>query len=255
MTAKVLVLTGEGLNCERETGAVFSMAGFKSEILLVSRLIRNPQELHNSQVLVIPGGFSYGDSTGAGNALGCLIKYTLAEELQKFLKAGNVVIGICNGCQVLVSLRTIFPADVALAQNSSKNYECRWIYAHATRDSPWFERGEILRIPVAHGEGRFVGSERSLQEGAVLQYCNADGTPAAGNYPLNPNGSAFDVAAITNSEGNALGIMPHPERGALGSQHPDFANNIYNARLRGETANAGFIDNGDFFKHLYRRLA
>lgn len=233
MTAKALILAGYGINCEEETLHAFEYNGLKGEILHINDLIENPNELQSAEILAIPGGFSYGDDTGAGNAYAQKIKLALWEALQAFIARDTLTIGICNGCQILTNLGLIPPAGtpygerkIAVTYNENARYQCRWIDLKVNSTSPWFQNIDTMHIPVAHGEGRFMMEEdtlKTLQDHAQIAaiYTKKD-QPANGEFPYNPNGSIADIAAITDEAGKILAMMPHPERGMFTWQRDDY---------------------------------
>ena len=234
MTAKVIVLSGYGLNCEEETLFAFKHSGLDGDIVHINDLIESPALLDQYQILAIPGGFSYGDDTGSGNAFAQKMKLALWDDLRKFVERDTLTIGICNGCQILVNLGLV-PAlnaygerDVAVTYNASARYQCRWIDMKIENDTPWFKGIETLHIPVAHGEGRFMMEDETLESlkknGQIAaRYIKNDGSYADGEFPYNPNGSGFDIAAMTDTSGRVLAIMPHPERGMFAWQRDDYA--------------------------------
>ncbi len=237
MTAKTLVLTGYGLNSEEETLHGFKTAGLDGDFCHINDLIENPNILNDIQILAIPGGFSYGDDTGSGNAFAQKMKLALMDQIKEFVTRDTLTIGICNGCQVLVNLG-LAPAfggaygerTVTATYNMSDRYQCRWvnIKANAKNNSPWLTGASQLHIPVAHGEGRFMMSDKTLKtlqanNQIALSYVHADGSPANGEFPINPNGSVADIAGITDESGRVLALMPHPERGMFNWQRDDFA--------------------------------
>ena len=222
---KVLVLTGYGINCEEETAYVFERAGAKSEIVHVNDLIDGHRKLSDYQIMAIPGGFSYGDDTGAGNALANRIKNNLREDILNFARADKLMIGICNGCQMLANLG-VAPAledkygerQVALMNNKTARYECRWAYLKNTSEKCVWTRGiGVIHISVAHGEGNFYMEDEILAgikkgDQIAFKYVHENGAPANGEFPVNPNGAMEDIAAICDPSGRILAIMPHPER-------------------------------------------
>lgn len=234
MSAQVLVLAGYGLNCEEETLHAFERVGLSGKIMHINDLIEAPSTLEQYQILAIPGGFSYGDDTGAGNAYAQKLKLALKDSLLKFMQRDTLTIGICNGCQILSNLGLV-PAfngaygdrKVAVTYNSSARYQCRWIDLKVQSNSPWLTGIETLHIPVAHGEGRFMmeGDTLALLEknGQIAaKYVKPDGSAANEEFPFNPNGSGHDIAAITDQSGKVLAIMPHPERGMFTWQRDDY---------------------------------
>ena len=223
---QVLLLTGYGINCEEETAYAFQACGAKTKIMHVNDLIASPETLGDYQIFVVPGGFSYGDDTGSGNALANKMRHSLWSELMEFVAADRLVLGICNGFQVLVNLgllpggsdNSLGERRVALIANSSARYECRWVnLATADSDAVFLRGVESLFLPVAHGEGRFFTTPETLAElqerrQIALRYVDNENRPAAGLFPANPNGSLDDVAALCAAGGRIFGLMPHPER-------------------------------------------
>jgi len=181
-------------------------------------------------VLVIPGGFTYGDDVAAGKILANQLTHFLGDALRRFRNSGKLILGICNGFQAILKAGLLLPPDedgplATLAGNSSGKFEDRWITLEARPGKCPFLRGiQRMHVPVAHGEGRFVCREEWVFKGleqagqVVLRYVDADGKP--GGYPINPNGSQGDVAGICDVSGRVLGLMPHPERHVLPTQHP-----------------------------------
>ena len=225
---RALVLRGPGTNCDRETVVACELAGAKPELVHVEALLErggSGPRLEDYALLVLPGGFSYGDHLGAGTLLAHRLGL-LRDELERFVGSGRPVLGICNGFQALLKLGLLRGA--ALGPNASGRFECRWVWLRnvAGSASPFLqgigtEDGRpLLALPVAHGEGRFVpAAGRGADDyRVVLVYSDARGGVAG--YPDNPNGSVDGVAAITNPAGNVLGLMPHPERNVLPGDAP-----------------------------------
>ncbi len=203
----VIVISGYGLNCEEETSFAFSIANKETQVDIVhiNKLIEKPCLLRKYQIMAIPGGFSYGDQTGAGNAFSWLLKNHLIDEINKFRTEDKLVIGICNGCQILSKIfLEDFPID--LLENNSGLYQCEWVRVNklATK-SIWCKGIKSISIPIAHSEGRFKIKENSKVN---VELC----------YENNPNGSDLDAAALSSSDGRVLAIMPHPERAVLLTQ-------------------------------------
>lgn len=230
MTAQALILAGYGLNCEEETLHAFKHNGIDGKIIHINDLIEKPDVLNEYQILAIPGGFSYGDDTGSGNAFAQKIRLSLADHLKAFVERDTLTIGICNGCQILVNLGLVpGEREVAVTYNENSRYQCRWIDVaiNAGNTSPWLAGIESMHIPVAHGEGRFMMEADTINKltannQIAASYINADGTPANGEFPANPNGSTNDIAAMTSQNGKVLAIMPHPERGMFTWQRDDY---------------------------------
>ena len=235
MKPNVLILSGYGINCERETKFAFEHVGAQAEIIHINDLINKEKNLEEFHILAVPGGFSYGDNTGSGNALSNKIRLNLWEELKKFIDSGKLIIGICNGFQVLTNLG-LLPAlnknygerKVALTFNNSARYECRWVDIKQNSSKCVFTKNiSSLRCPVAHGEGKFFIDYETLEElkkkdQIVFSYTKPNGENANGEFPYNPNGSLLDIAGICNETGRILGMMPHPERAIFMGNFPEF---------------------------------
>ncbi len=231
-----IILTGYGINCDEETAFAFRRAGAVADIVHINDLIENRSLLDQYQIFSFPGGFSYGDDTGSGRALANRIMNNLVDELLAFAGRDTLVLGICNGFQVMINIGLIpalkgftGEAEAALEYNTTFRYQCRWVDLAVEKDSPSvFTRGmERLRIPVAHGEGNFFAREEDLarieERGlVVMRYTAPDGAPARGEFPWNPNGSMNDIAAICDAGGRIMGMMPHPERGMFFTQRDDW---------------------------------
>lgn len=229
----VLVLTGYGINCEEETAYAFELAGGAPEIMHINDLIENKQKLQKYQILMFPGGFSFGDDTGSGKAFAAKIKTNLFEEFNRFIENDVLVLGICNGFQVMTNLGLV-PNDkgfgtvtAALDYNANNRYECRWVNLKVNSNSLFFKDMDILRVPVAHGEGNFrIGGDdyKRLSENGQISavYCLENGEIANGQFPANPNGSMYDVAAVSDKTGRFMGMMPHPERNIFFTQRDDW---------------------------------
>jgi len=229
MTAKVLILHASGTNRDREAAWACELAGGRPEIVHVNQLASKQRRMADYAMLVLPGGFSYGDALGAGKLLGLTLRLTFQEDLEAFIASGRPVLGICNGFQALVKAGLLPGGDTqkaTLTFNQSAHFECRWVTLAPDPTSRCvFTRGlqEQIACPVAHGEGRFVTTDLAQLEGSgqiALRYALDGGTPAGLQYPANPNGSDGDIAGVCNAQGNVLGLMPHPEDHVVAYQHP-----------------------------------
>jgi len=231
--AKVLVLTGYGINCDEETAFAFKKAGAESSIVHVNDLIKSPARLKDFDILAFPGGFSYGDDTGSGNALANKMRNNLWENLMEFVDSDKLVIGICNGFQVIANLGLLPGFDgygkreIALTYNGSARYECRWVSLKAFSEKCVFTKGvDSIRLPVAHGEGKFFALDpvmkRLAENGQIIFKYSKEGALAKGEFPFNPNGSLEDVAGICDKTGRVFGLMPHPERNIAFTQQDDW---------------------------------
>jgi len=235
-TPNTLILTGYGINCDEETSYAFEKSGANTKIVHINDLIDNPSVINDYQIFMFPGGFSYGDDTGSGKALANKIKNNLLDELFNFVERDTLMLGICNGFQVMTNIG-ILPAlngfdgkaQVALLHNENTKYQCRWVDLKIDENSPSvFTKGiKNLHIPVAHGEGNFYAEEKTItileeQHLVTMKYSKLDETLANGEFPFNPNGSINDIASICDKSGRIMGMMPHPERGMLFTQRDDW---------------------------------
>lgn len=233
MKPHALVFSGYGLNCEEETKFAFETAGATADIVHINDLIDNKSLLKKYQIMAFPGGFAYGDDTGSGNAYANRLRGHLWAELETFAKKDHLIVGICNGFQILVNLG-LLPAlqwqygsrQVGLLHNISARYMDRWVDIQAVNNSPWLTKKTSYTVPIAHGEGRLYASKKTLDEMKkkkciALQYIKGE-ICAYQNLPANPNGSIEDIAGITDESGRILGLMPHPERAMFFTQLPNW---------------------------------
>jgi len=239
---RALVLRTAGINCDGETVRALELAGARVSLVHLQRVLDEPARLDDLSLLVIPGGFSYGDDVSAGRVFGLELRHSLATQLSAFVERGGFVLGVCNGFQVLVEAGLFEPGlltrNIALANNASNRFECRWgaIEGQACA-APWVDPGLVLPVPVAHGEGRFVVRDEATLQRLVdnrqiaWRYVRPDGQPAA-SYPDNPNGSVLAIAGICDPTGRVLGLMPHPERNLTPWNHPHWTRN--SPRTEGE---------------------
>ena len=214
---KVIIFSGYGLNCEEETKYAFELAGGSADIVHINDVVKNPKMLLKYNILAMPGGFSYGDDTGSGKAYGNRLHHHLEEELKKFAESDTLMIGICNGFQIL-TVAGILPG--ALTYNDSARYMDRWVDLKPDTESPWTKGMETISLPIAHGEGKYVLPENGsvdvafhYEYGDICKYQN---------LPVNPNGSADNIAGVFAKNGRILGMMPHPERGIFFHHRPDW---------------------------------
>jgi phosphoribosylformylglycinamidine synthase len=252
---RALILRAPGINRDEDAAAAIELAGGQADRIHVNRVVEGAARLADYALLIIPGGFSYGDHLGAGNLLAIDLIHRLSEQLRAFVADGRPVIGICNGFQVLVKSGILPGSAVAdqnqapktenqpqapgarfsvlgaplatLTDNASGQFECRWVHLAADPGSRcMFTHGleRPIEVPVAHGEGRFVARDGAALAAlraagqVALRYVAADG--GAAEYPANPNGSDDAIAGVCNPQGNVLGMMPHPEDAILPHQHP-----------------------------------
>jgi phosphoribosylformylglycinamidine synthase subunit PurQ / glutaminase len=232
-TVKALVLRSAGTNCDVETAWALEAAGARVERVHVNRFLEGKRSFGEFDLMVIPGGFSYGDDIASGKVLANQLLHRLREPLTAFVAEGKPALGICNGFQVLVKCGLLPGPDrgaldgrlrATLAENDSGRFECRWVFLK-TSNRCLFTKGlpEVFPLPVAHGEGKFVPESdafhRELLAGDQVVFRYTDPRGRRGEYPANPNGSYDDVAGLCNKAGNVMGLMPHPERFAFVHQH------------------------------------
>lgn len=220
---KALIMSGYGINSEMETRVALARAGMDADIVHINDLIEGKKQMADYRLLVFPGGFSYGDDTGAGNAYANRVRNNLWHDITEFLNGDNLVLGICNGFQILANLGLVpafdlqFKRDIALMPNHKGVLECRFVTLRPAADNLWTKGIERIYCPVSHGEGNFSCSRETLlrlqnQKMIAFTYCRENMSPANGEYPFNPNGSTADIAGITSANGKVLAMMPHPER-------------------------------------------
>ena len=237
---KTIVLRAPGTNCDAETVFAFEQAGSAVDLVHVNQIIRHERRLTDYQILVIPGGFTYGDDIAAGKVLANEMKLKLGEDIRRFFEVGGLVLGICNGFQVLVRAGFLPEPQngsqprITLAANDSGKFECRWVrLAVNKKNSCVFTKDmDGMYVPVAHGEGKFVAEPDILPHiNVVVRYADEQGDAGAG-YPHNPNGSVDNIAGICDSSGRIFALMPHPERHIRGTQHPQWTR--FGARQYGD---------------------
>ena len=235
MKPRVLVLSGCGINCERETAHAFGLPAVGGEAVCVhlNDLIAQPDQLDDFHIMVVPGGFAFGDDIAAGIVLATRLRYRLERPLSKFLADGKLLLGICNGFQVLVRLGVLPAAggrkweqEATLTTNDSAKFEDRWVHLQIDPacPSPFVQGIDRLYLPVRHGEGKFLTRDDDVLQTLranhqiAARYSGPGG--AAAPYPWNPNGSVDDVAAVCDPSGRVFGLMPHPEAYTHRTHHP-----------------------------------
>jgi phosphoribosylformylglycinamidine synthase len=234
VSVQAIVLTGFGINCDNETRQALVRAGAEVRRIHLNDLVDDPSQLDSAAILAIPGGFSFGDDVASGKILANRLRFKLGAPLQKFIADGKLVIGICNGFQVMVKMGLLplfdgeFRQEVTLTNNDSARFENRWITLAkdpATR-CVWVEGIDRLELPIRHGEGKFIPMDESVlarlkANGQIaFRYCRPDGSPANNEFPFNPNGAVEDIAGICDPTGRVFGLMPHPEAFVDRENHP-----------------------------------
>jgi phosphoribosylformylglycinamidine synthase I len=240
---KAIILTGNGTNCEMEMAHACKMAGADvADIVHISELLYGEKCLDDYSFLNLPGGFLDGDDLGSAKAgvnrfLNARIRDSrnmLFDQLIKFINAGKLILGVCNGFQLMIKLGLLPALDgnyvqqsATLTYNDSGRFEDRWVYLKTDTESPcvYTRGGNILYFPVRHGEGKFIPQNNAIikqiekKNLCALRYCGADGIPST-EYPANPNGSVNSIAGICDESGRLFGLMPHPEAYLCRTNHP-----------------------------------
>lgn len=212
-TPTFLILSGDGINCERETALAFEQAGGKSEIVHINSLLENPSILDNYQGMAFPGGFSFGDELGSGQVLATKMRHGLLENIHKFVEDDKLVIGICNGFQVLTKLGLLpdhkKDRSIALAPNSHGKFLNKWVGMRVKSENCiWTKDISTIELPARHGEGRLVFTQGKEDEIYSELESNEQ---IVFEYDQDINGSFKKTAGLCNKKGTVLGMMPHPE--------------------------------------------
>lgn len=229
---RALILRAPGANCDLEAAYALEQAGASPDRVHINRLRERPALLHDYQLLLIPGGFTYGDDVAAGKILAVQLQTFLADTLYQFRDAGKLILGICNGFQTLLKAGLIVPTDsdghvpATLTNNSPPGFQDRWLTLSISTDHrcPFLEGYVSMEVPIAHGEGRFITKDAAtlqrLEQAGQLVLRYTHGAGQRPETPFNPNGSQLDVAGVCDTTGRVLGLMPHPERHILPTHHP-----------------------------------
>lgn len=240
-SVKTLLLRTAGTNCDRELALAFEMAGSHVDTVHINRLLENPGQLAEYQILGLPGGFSYGDDIASGRILANQLVYHLGDALQQWIADGKMILGICNGFQVLVKagllpgpIPQLAPGDhfpATLTDNINGRFIDRWVRVRSESvQCKWVGGGICFDLPIAHGEGRFMVRDQAVLEALrandqiVFRYVDAADQVATDN-PANPNGSVDAIAGVCDLTGRVLGMMPHPERFINPHLHPSWTRN------------------------------
>lgn len=234
MNVRAFILTGFGINCDLETTTAFERAGAATERVHLNDVIEAPEMLGQYHIFALPGGFSFGDDIASGRILANRLRYRLGEPLKRFIDDGKLIIGICNGFQVMVKMGILpmfdneFVQEVTLTHNDSGRFGNRWVHLKTNPDTRciWLKGIDRIELPVRHGEGKFMAKDETtlerLRQNAqiAVRYIRPDGAPARGQFPSNPNGAVDDIAGICDPTGRIFGLMPHPEAFVHRTNHP-----------------------------------
>lgn len=229
-----IVLTGFGINCDAETQSALQQAGARADRIHLNDIIQDPAIMDGYKIFAIPGGFSFGDDVASGKILANRLRYRLGGAFKRFIADGKLIIGICNGFQVMVKMGILplfegeFVQETTLTNNDSARFENRWVHLRVEPGTrcEWLRGIDSLELPVRHGEGKFIPRDEAVlrrlyANGQVaLRYTRPDGSPAGGVFPFNPNGAIDDIAGICDPSGRVFGLMPHPEANVCRNNHP-----------------------------------
>lgn len=227
---RVGVLSGYGINADKELAYAFGLAGAEAELVHLEDLFADASRLGRWQILAFPGGFSFGDHLGSGNVLAHSLRNRLGKQISEFVLRGGLVLGICNGFQTLVRMGLLpnlegdMEPEVGLIHNQQGKFIDSWVSLELNEGnhSPWLSgfRGREIEFPIRHGEGRFIFRDPEVRKKVLEQNL------VAFRYRDNPNGSEFDIAGITDRTGQVLGLMPHPEAFVSPYQHPSWSRGL-----------------------------
>ena len=225
MSIKTCIITGFGINSDRDLADAFKMAGSSVELLHINDLIENPAHLDDFQILGFPGGFSFGDHLGSGLVFAHLFKKNLKDSLERFINDGKLIIGICNGFQVLVKMGVLpnisgnWSPEVTLVHNDCGSFVDNWVKLDKKPGSNcvWLKGIDSIELPIRHGEGHFI-----TEDSEILKYITENKLDVLTYSGWNPNGSTADIAGITDKTGRILGLMPHPEAFIHPENHPQW---------------------------------
>jgi phosphoribosylformylglycinamidine (FGAM) synthase-like amidotransferase family enzyme len=239
---KALVVCGDGINCEAETSHALSLVGFDVQSMHVTELLASPQKLQEAKLLCVPGGFSFGDEIASGKVLALKIRQHMREQLQTFIEKKRLVVGICNGFQVLVQLGLLpFPEInaarvVSLTHNRQHRFINRWVSLQVSKTSAsdvFFKSLDRLDLPMRHGEGNLklevnASQSQNKDQENLLASVKAH---ASLRYVEDVNGSVDRIAALSSTDGTVMGLMPHPEAFVRFTQHPRWTNRDWHEKV------------------------
>ncbi|MFA5689495.1 MAG: phosphoribosylformylglycinamidine synthase subunit PurQ [Kiritimatiellales bacterium] len=236
MKPKILVITGYGVNCEAESSYAWKLAGAEAVQVHLNDLLETPVQMREFQGMMFIGGFSYGDHMTSGHVFALRVKHHLRDELQKFIDAGKIIIGVCNGFQTMTKIGLLpgfdgeyFEPKISLMQNDVGHFQNFWVNLKFESASPCiFTKGlDTLPMPIRHGEGKVFTTDKKVIERietlnlAAVRYADAAGNPAQ-DFPENPNGSLHAIAGLCDPTGRVFGMMPHPEAYLFPENHPNW---------------------------------
>ena len=251
----VLVLSGFGINCENETKNAFDIVGASAEIIHINAILQNPDLLDKYDIIVFPGGFSYADNLGSGFGLASIIELSIKNKLLELIDKNKIILGICNGCQVLIKLGFFNHENDKITIINNKNsigYRCMW--RDCEPQNTWhFQDIQKIKLPVAHGEGCFVDLSKNnktqdelddlKQNSLINKNCKII---LKYQENQNHNGSDYNVAGISNRKENVIAIIPHPERAICFDENKKNATIMKNSMLN--------FDDISIYKRFFHNL-
>lgn len=258
MKPKILILTGYGVNCEAESVRAWTLAGADATQVHINDLIEAPQQMHDFQGMMFIGGFSYADHMTSGHVFALRVKHHLRDDLQQFIAAEKIIMGVCNGFQTMTKIGLLpgldgnhFDARIALMQNDCGHFQNFWVNLKFADDSPCiFTEGlDTIPMPIRHGEGKIFTTDTSVIEQieqlgcAAVRYVDDVGTPTQ-DFPANPNGSLNAIAGLCDPTGRIFGMMPHPEAYLFAENHPNWDKQKLDGTLPSRGMGLKLFENG-----------
>ncbi len=262
-SARVLIITGYGLNCEAESKHAWELAGAAPELVHFNDLLERPARLHDYAGLMFIGGFSYGDHMSSGHVFALRTKHRLKADLQRFIEQGKLILGVCNGFQIMVKLGLLpglegdyFTQKVALMQNNCGSFQNFWVRLRFEPQSPCvFTKGlDAMPLPIRHGEGKIFTLDEDLLAqveacgGVACRYADPATGEATMTFPHNPNGSLHAIAGLCDPTGRVFGLMPHPEAYLYPENHPQWDLQALDGKLPARGLGLKLFENA--VKHL-----
>jgi phosphoribosylformylglycinamidine synthase len=254
----VLIITGYGLNCENESKVAWQMAGAQPSLIHFSDLITQPALLRDYAALMFIGGFSYGDHMTSGHVFALRTKHRLSSEMEQFIHQGKLIMGVCNGFQIMVKLGLLpgldddyFTQKLSIMQNDCGAFQNRWVSLRFEPNSPCvFTKGlDHMPLPIRHGEGKVFTLDKNLLQrleslGCVpCRYADPVSGEATQEFPYNPNGALNAIAGLCDPTGRIFGLMPHPEAYLYPENHPQWDLQKINSSLPAQGAGLRLFQN------------
>lgn len=234
MKPKILIITGYGVNCEAESAYAWKLVGADPKLVHLNKLLNDPDQIFNFDCIMFIGGFSYGDHMTSGHVFAQRIKHHMHDQITKFINNGKLILGICNGFQVLTKMGLLpglkneyFNPQVSLIQNDCGVFQNYWVNIRFESESPCIFTRNIgtISLPIRHGEGKLFSLEDNIitaiesSRCVAARYVDKNNNPTQ-LFPDNPNGSINAIAGLCDYSGRIFGMMPHPEAYLFSENHP-----------------------------------